>query len=268
MEYRRLGRTEDKVSVIGMGTWRVGVFSGPEERASQVNALRKGVELGINLIDTAEMYAAGRSEEVVGDAVKGIRNEVFIATKVSPDHLRHDDVIAACDRSLKRLGTPYIDLYQVHWPNSNVPISETMSAMEELVSAGKIRHIGVSNFDVRLMEQARSSLSKADIVSNQVEYSLSARGAEADVLPYCERESMTMIAYSPLVRGNIPKTGMPVEELARRHATPAQAALSWATRNKHVVAIPKATRIEHLEQNAASASLEFTDAEYDQIASS
>ena len=267
MEYRSLGKTKEKVSVIGMGTWNIGVYSSPKERADQVRALQRGIELGINLIDTAEIYAAGRSEEVVGEAVKGSREEVFIASKVSAEHLKYEDVLTACERSLKRLGTSYLDLYQVHWPNPKVPIQQTMKAMERLVSAGKVKHIGVSNFDVDLMEEARRSLSKVDIVSNQVEYSLSSRRAEERVLPYCERESLTLIAYSPLSRGNIPELGIPADALAGRDITPAQAALSWVTRNKQVVAIPKAARVDHLEENAASASLRFTQAEYDQIAS-
>jgi len=267
LEYRRLGKTEEKVSVIGMGTWRIGVYSRPEERADQVRALKRGIELGINLIDTAELYAAGRSEEVVGEAVKGTREQVFIASKVSPEHLMYDDVLTACERSLKRLGTSYLDLYQVHWPNPSVPIQQTMKAMENLVAAGKVRHIGVSNFDVGLMEEARSSLSKVDVVSNQVEYSLRSRGAEEEILPYCERESLTLIAYSPLGRGNISRLGISLDALSRRNVTPAQAALSWVTRSQQVVAIPKAARVDHLEENAASASLRFTEAEYDQIAS-
>ena len=265
MEYRELGRTGEKVSTIGMGTWRIGVFSSPEERSSQVQALRKGFELGMNLVDTAEMYAAGRSEEVVRDAMQGIRKDVFLATKISPDNLRHDDVIAACERSLRRLGTSYIDLYQVHWPNPRVPIQETMSAMEELVAAGKVRHIGVSNFSVEETEAARAALSKSDVISNQVEYSLTNRHVEAGVLPYCAKEKLTLIAYSPLARGNVSQRDIPTGILEKYHVSPAQAALSWVTRREQVVAIPKAANIAHLQENASSVDVRFSDSEYRQI---
>jgi myo-inositol catabolism protein IolS len=187
MEYRQLGRTGEKVSTIGMGTWRIGVYSTPEERAKQVSALKKGIELGINLIDTAEMYAHGKSEEVVGEAVRDFRNDVLIATKVSPSNLHRDALLSSCEASLKRLGTAYIDLYQVHWPNPDVPIRETMGAIEELVRAGKVRYIGVSNFSVNETTAAREALAKEELASNQVEYSLMSRGVEADLLPYCGR---------------------------------------------------------------------------------
>ena len=265
MEFRELGRSGEKVSVIGMGTWKIGVFNSAEERAEQVRALRRGLDLGINLIDTAEMYASGRSEEVVAEAVKGRRDDAFIATKVSPENLRRDAVIAACDRSLKRLGVSTIDLYQVHWPNPSVPIKETMSAMEELVAQGKVRHVGVSNFGVDLMEAARESMSKSDIVSDQVEYSLKSRGAESEVLPYCRREKLTLIAYTPIARGNVRSMGFPESLLAEHHMTPIQAALSWVVRDEQVVAIPKAASIPHLEEDAASASMKLTQSEYRMI---
>ncbi len=267
MEYRELGGSGEKVSTIGMGTWRVGVFTGSEGKSQQIAALRRGVELGMNLIDTAEMYAAGRSEEVVGEAVRPLRKDVFIATKVSPDNLHHDDVIAACEGSLRRLGTTYIDLYQVHWPNPAVPIKETMSAMEALVDQGKVRHVGVSNFSVEETEEARSSLSKIDIVSNQVEYSLNVRSPEHALLPYLAKEKLTLIAYSPLVRGHI-SARLPEDVLAKYHLTPAQAMLNWVTRSDQVIAIPKATNIGHLQEDAASVSARLTDAEYQQISRS
>ena len=266
MEYRHLGRTSEKVSTIGMGTWRVGVYSGHEERAKQVTALRKGVELGLNLIDTAEMYAAGRSEEVVGEAINGIREDVFIATKVSPDNLRHDAVISACEGSLRRLGISHIDLYQIHWPNPSVPIKETMRAMEELVHDGKVRYIGVSNFSVQETNEARAALSNNEVISNQVEYSLTSRAVEADILPYCSREKISLIAYSPLARGNIPGSSIPKALQYKYTMTPAQIMLNWVTRNKQVLAIPKSTNLVHLQENASSSTPRFTDSEYQQIA--
>lgn len=265
VEYRPLGRTTEKVSTIGMGTWGMGSYGSSDERANQVKALRRGIELGINLIDTAEIYAAGRSEEVVGGAVKGIRKEVFIATKVAPGHLHYEDVLRACRGSLSRLGTSYIDLYQVHWADPNVPIKETMSAMEKLVRDGAVRHIGVSNFSVTETDEARAALSQNEIVSNQVEYSLRNRYAESEILPYCAREKLTLIAYSPLAHGNI-SGSVPKALLQKYKMTPAQVMLNWVTRREQVVAIPKAADIAHLEENAASLSVRFDATEYEQLA--
>ena len=247
-----------------MGTWKIGDFRTGEERRAQVAALKKGIELGISLIDTAEMYSHGGSEEVVADAIKGIREDVLVASKVSPENLHHDDVVRACRASLQRLGTTYIDLYQVHWPNSKIPIQETMSAMEELVREGAVRFIGVSNFSVAETEEARGSLAKEEVASNQVEYSLTNRRVESEILPYCVREKMTLIAYSPLARGQI-ATSLPKALLQKYGMTPAQAMLNWVTRNEQVVAIPKAVNISHLEENASSVSVRFEPSEYDQI---
>ena len=266
MEYRELGRTGERVSTIGMGTWRFGSYQSAEERASQADVLRRGVELGINHVDTAEMYAGGRSEEVVGEAARGLRSNMFIASKVAPGHLRHDDVIRACRASLQRLGTTYIDLYQVHWPDRRVPIKETMSAMEELVKLGAVRYIGVSNFSVAETEDARAALKANELVSNQVEYSLINRFAEEEILPYCEREKLTLIAYSPLARGNIAGS-IPSRILGKYEMTPAQVMLNWVTRSDHVVAIPKAADVSHLQENAGSVRVRFEPDEYDLISS-
>ena len=264
MEFRELGRTGEKVSTIGMGTWKIGSFRTSEEREAQVRALRRGVELGINLIDTAEMYSHGRSEEVVADAIEGIRKQVFIASKVSPENLSHDDVIKACRASLQRLRTPFIDLYQVHWPNPKIPIRETMSAMEELVRDGAIRYIGVSNFSAAETNEASAVLGKDEITSNQVEYSLSNRSVEPETLPYCVKEKITLIAYSPLARGQI-ATSMPKELLQKYGMTPAQAMLNWVTRSDQVVAIPKAATISHVEENASSVSVRLSVTEYNRL---
>jgi diketogulonate reductase-like aldo/keto reductase len=262
MEFRQLGRTGERVSTIGMGTWKIGVYKSLAERTKQVQALKRGVELGCNLIDTAEMYADGRSEEVVAEAVRDVRKEVFIASKVSPENLRHDDVIDACMRSLKRLGASYIDLYQVHWPNPKVPIRETMAAMEELVRDGRIRYIGVSNFSVRQTDEARDALSKNELASNQVEYSLRSRAVEADILPYCEREKLTLIAYTPLARGSVPEAMIPRAICEKYGMTPIQVMLNWVTRSECVVAIPKSADVKHVEENASSVSARFSEGEY------
>jgi len=251
-----------------MGTWKIGVYTSLAERAKQIQALKRGIELGCNLIDTAEMYADGRSEEVVADAVRDVRDDVFIASKVSPGNLRHDDVIEACTRSLKRLGTTYIDLYQVHWPNSTVPIGETMAAMEELVRDGRIRYIGVSNFSAEQTNEARDALSKSELVSNQVEYSVRNRAVEADILPYCKREKLTLIAYTPLARGSVPEGMIPRAICEKYGMTPIQVMLNWVTRSECVVAIPKSADVKHVEENASSVSARFSEEEYQTIASS
>jgi len=265
MEYRGLGRSGERISTIGMGTWEIGNVKEGRGRQEQILALRRGVELGINLIDTAEMYGDGRAEELVAEAFRGDRDSVFIASKVSPGHLHHDDVIAACERSLKRLGTRHIDLYQVHWPNPHVPIRETMGAMEKLVRDAKIRYVGVSNFSVEQTREAQESLGKSELVSNQVEYSLSNRDIEAELLPYCKRQGLSIIAYSPLARGHLPASRLPQALLQKHQLTPAQLMLSWVTRHENVVAIPKSAKPIHAEENANSVASRLADDEYRSI---
>jgi aryl-alcohol dehydrogenase-like predicted oxidoreductase len=262
VEYRELGHTGEKVSTIGMGTWKMGVYRVPEEKAAQINTLRRGIELGMNLIDTAEMYGSGRSEELVAEAIRGQRDKVFIATKVSPEHLHYDSVISSCEASLRRLGISHIDLYQVHWPNPSIPVSETMYAMEELVRTGKIRYIGVSNFSPEQTDEARAALSKSDVVANQIVYSLGNPSVERSILPYCEKEKMSLIAYSPLDQGRFPESRIPKTLLSKYGMTPAQAVLNWVTRSERVVAIPKAANLAHLEENATAVNQRMTDAEY------
>lgn len=261
MEFRELGHTGEKVSTIGMGTWKMGVAG---QKSAEVKALRRGIELGINLIDTAERYGAGKSEEVVAEAIRGLRDKVLIATKVAPEHFNHDNVISSCEGSLRRLGVSQIDLYQLHWPSTTIPIRETIGAMEELVRAGKVRYIGVSNFSVQQTDEAQAGLSKSEIVANQVEYSLKNRAVESDILPYCNREKMSLIAYSPLAQGSI-ESKIPKELLAKYKMTPAQMMLNWVTRDEQVLAIPKAADIAHLEQNASSVDARLTKVEYAQI---
>lgn len=267
MEFRELGRSGEKVSTIGMGTWKIGSSQDQEERSEQVQALRRGIELGMNMIDTAERYAAGKSEEVVGEAVKGVRDEVFVATKVAPGHLHYDDVITSCKASLRRMGLGHADLYQVHWPDPTVPIKETMSAMQKLVDDGLVRYIGVSNFSIAETNEARESLPRSEVVSNQVEYSLAKREVEADILPYCKRENLTLIAYSPLAQGNISGT-VPEKILRKYGVTPAQAMLNWVTRDESVVAIPKSAKKSHTVENSLSVSVRFEPSEYDEISRS
>ena len=241
--------------------WKLGA-----RREAEIEAIREGLRLGMNLIDTAEMY---HTEDLVGAAVSGAKG-VFLATKVSPNHFRYDDVISACDASLKRLGAKSIDLYQLHWPNSDIPISETIKAMEKLKNDGKIRHIGVSNFSVEEMEEARAAAKSSDIVSNQVEYSPYVRYVEETVVPYCRKNGITVIAYSPLARGALSNTSSitttTLKRIASRHGcTPAQVALSWLTSKGNVVAIPKAADIIHVKENAASPEIGLSPKEAAEI---
>ena len=255
MEYKNLGNTEVMIPEIGLGTWK---YTGG------VEALRRGIELGAFLIDTAEMYS---TEGVVGEAIKGIRDKVFVATKVLGNHLRYDQVMRAAEESLRRLGADFIDLYQIHWPNSAVPIGETMGAMEALVDSGLVRHIGVSNFSVSELQQARASMSKYPIVSNQVLYNLKKRDIEKDLIPYCQESQITIMAYTPLGEGSLTTSsrfwrdqgtkalGAVATEVNR---TLAQVALNWCISKPEVVAIPKSNSVARTEENCAASGWSLT----------
>ncbi len=244
-----------------MGTWEVGDVQN-EGRTLEIQAIRKGIELGMSLIDTAEIYGYGNAEKLVGDAVKDIRDEVFIASKVSAHHFGYDDVLNACESSIKRLGVEHIDLYQLHWPSSKVPIKETMRAMEELVSRGKIRYVGVSNFSVAQTLEAREALPRSEIVSNQVRYSLTHRSIESELLPFCEKEKLTIIAYQPLDSGRISQAKIPQAILDKYGMTPAQIMLNWVTYRDAVVAIPKASNPKHVEENATAIRARISGDDY------
>jgi diketogulonate reductase-like aldo/keto reductase len=260
MEFKELGRSGVKIPMLGMGTWGMGGLSTRSEARDEeaVEALRLGLELGMRFVDTAEMYGRGHSEEVVAKAVRDEREDVFIATKVSAEHLSGDRVLNACASSLKRLQTSYIDLYQVHWPNPHIPISETMKAMERLVGEGRVRHIGVSNFSVQQTREAQEALSKIRLASNQVEYSLLNRSIENGLLSYCEKERITIIAYSPLAQGDISRAGRGerwrmLDQVASKYGrTRIQAALNWLIIKNPVVAIPKAGSLKHVRENVGA----------------
>jgi diketogulonate reductase-like aldo/keto reductase len=276
LERKSLGKTGESVAAIGLGTWNMGGRESPDYRDDErlIEAIRYAVELGMNHIDTAEMYAAGHAEELVGEAVKQFsRDEVFIATKVWPSNLRYEDVIRSCRRSLERLQLKYVDLYMVHWPNPRIPLQETMKAMEKLVKDGLIRYIGVSNFDVELLEEAMNALKREEIVANQVEYSLEAREVERELIPFCERNGITVTAYTPLGKGRIPAEaasntprGKILAEMAQRYGkTPVQIALNWVIWRPNVITIPKAARKEHLEENAGAAGWRLTEEDYKRL---
>ena len=255
MEYKELGKTGVKLPEIGLGTWQY---------RGGIEPVKKSLSLGSFLIDTAEMYG---TEGVVGEAVAGRRREVFIATKVSGNHLRYDEVLRAAGRSLKRLKTDSIDLYQVHWPDPSVPIGETMRALETLVDEGKVRFIGVSNFYLRNLDEAQASMSRHRIVANQVKYSLLQRGIEEEMLPYCQKNNITVIAHTPLDKGALAsrpllrnRAAMGVlHKIARETAkTMAQVALNWCIAKPNVIAIPKSDRVERVIENCAASGWSLT----------
>jgi len=246
MELKSLSSTGVMVPEIGLGVWR---YSGG------VDPLRRGIELGAFLIDTAEVYG---TENVVGQAIKGMRDRLFVATKVSGDHLRYDDVLRAAEASLHRLDTNFIDLYQIHWPNSSVPIQETMRAMEVLVDRGLVKYIGVSNFSVNQLREAQLAMRKYPIVSDQVLYNLNRRHIEADLLPYCQQQQVTVIAYTPLDDGRLATRSWfqqswrmrALEQVAAAvQKTLAQVALNWCVSRPHVITIPKSNSVARVAEN-------------------
>jgi diketogulonate reductase-like aldo/keto reductase len=234
---------------IGQGTWHMGEDAG--QRRAEVNALRQGLDLGMTLIDTAEMYGEGGAEEVVAEAMRGRRDEVYLVSKVYPHNASFEGVQAACERSLRRLGTDTIDLYLLHW-RGQYPLSETVEGFERLREQGKILHWGVSNFDVDDLEE----LDDPSCATNQVLYNPEARGIEFDLLPWQARHHMPLMAYCPVGQGGALLQHPTVQRIAEKHAaTSAQIALAWALRHPGVIAIPKAVNLEHLKQNAAATNI-------------
>ena len=245
----------EAVQVLGQGTWKMGEDS--RRRAGEVNALKLGLDLGMTLIDTAEMYASGGAEEVVAEAIAGRRDELFLVSKVLPSNASRSGVARACESSLKRLRTDRIDLYLLHWPGS-VPLAETVEAFEVLKKAGKIRHWGVSNFDTDEMEELTGLPDGGNVQTNQVLYNLSRRGPEFDLAPWSRKLGIPLMAYSPVEQGALARNAR-LEAIAKRHdATPAQIALAWVMQQDGVIAIPKASRQEHVRQNVAALDIQLT----------
>jgi len=242
------------IPALGQGTWHMGEEG--RDRTAEAEALRLGLDLGMTLIDTAEMYAEGGAEEVVGDAVAGRRDGVFIVSKVYPHNASRHGAVAACERSLKRMRIETIDLYLLHWRGS-VPLAETVEAFEALRRAGKIRHWGVSNCDVDDLEELGPAL--ADCATDQVLYSLEHRGVEFDLLPFCAQRRVPVMAYSPVGQGGrLLRQPALIEVAQRRGATPAQVAIAWTLRDPNIVSIPKAADPAHVRQNAAARDLRLT----------
>jgi diketogulonate reductase-like aldo/keto reductase len=247
----------DTVPVLGQGTWRMG--ENVSKRKSEVAALRAGIELGMTLIDTAEMYADGGAEQVVGEAIAGRRDQVFVVTKFYPQNAARERMAAACDRSLRRLNVEQIDLYLLHW-RGDVPLKETLAGFDDLLEAKKIRYAGVSNFDVDDMEElARLKGALERIVTNEVLYNLERRGIEWDLLPWMRKRHRPIIAYSPVEEGLLAHPHPVLKRIAERHdATPVQIALAWVIRQDGVIAIPKAADPKHVRENRGAADIKLT----------
>jgi diketogulonate reductase-like aldo/keto reductase len=245
-------RNGTRVPALGLGTFKMG--EDVRQRAQEVRALQTGMDLGATLIDTAEMYASGRAEEVVAAAIKGRRDRVYLVSKVLPQNASRAGTVKACDASLKRLKTDRLDLYLLHW-RGQVPFAETMAGFDDLMQAGKIQGFGVSNLDLKELAEWLA-VSRADkTLANQVQYSLDQRGIDFDLLPWCLDRGIALMAYCPLAQGDIPAKPV-LKRVADRHgATPAQIMLAWVLRHEHVIAIPKSSQPERVRENVKAADI-------------
>lgn len=245
----------EQVPALGLGTWRMGEAA--REKPAEVRALKLGLDLGMTLIDTAEMYGEGGAEEVVGEAMAGRRQDIFLVSKVYPHNASRQGAIAACERSLKRLRTDRLDLYLLHW-RASVPLADTLAAFEQLRTDGKIRHWGVSNFDVADMAELAGIANGTACAANQVLYNLGERGIEWQLMGEQRKAGVPVMAYTPLGRGGILGNAA-VKTLAERHGVgPGTIAIAWTLRHDGVISIPKATNPDHLRANAAAASVRLT----------
>ena len=265
MELRRFGPTRHEAPIIGQGTWYIDAA----HRASAITALRRGLDLGMTHIDTAEMYGDGAAEKVVGEAIAGRRDEVFLVSKVVPQHATRNGTIAACEKSLARLKTSHLDCYLLHWPGPH-PLEETIAGFENLKAAGKIASWGVSNFDVDGLEEILLIAGDGAMACNQVLYHLQERAIEHAVLPWCQRHNVAVVGYSPFGHSAFPGPrtagGRVLQEIAQAHgATPRQVALRFLVRLPGTFTIPKASSVEHVEDNAGAAGLHLTPAEIARI---
>jgi diketogulonate reductase-like aldo/keto reductase len=236
----------EKVPVLGQGTWRLA--EGRHSRSQEIEALRLGIDLGMSLIDTAEMYADGAAEILLGDAIAGCRDDVFLVTKVLPENATRRGTIEACERSLRRLKTDRIDLYLLHW-REDIPLQQTVEAFQKLVKEDKITHWGVSNFDVNDMNDLMKVDGGSEVFANQVLYNLTRRGIEFDLMPWCHKRNIPIMAYSPIEQGRLLSHPIVRKIAEEHHAAPAQVALAWVLRNDHVIAIPQAGTPDHVREN-------------------
>lgn len=252
----------ERVPALGLGTWRFGEDA--RHHDEEVAAVRAAIDLGMTVIDTAEMYGDGASERLVGEAITGRRDDVFLVSKVLPDHATRKQTVAACAKSLERLGTDHLDLYLLHW-RERTPLRETVAAFSQLQEKGKIRQWGVSNFELSDMKELLAVPGGAAVSCNQVLYNLGRRGIEFDLLPWCRERRIAIMAYSPIEQARLLHRKAVREVAVRRGATPAQVCLAWVLRQPEVIAIPKAGSIEHVREDYASRSLKLTDDDYAEL---
>jgi len=265
LRLKPFGRTGVAVPAIGQGTW----YMERDGRPNAVAALRAGLDLGVSHIDTAEMYGSGLVEEIVGEAIAGRRENVFLVSKVLPQHASFEGVLRACEGSLGRLRTEHLDVYLLHWRGSH-PLEQTIGGFERLVRDGKIRFWGVSNFDVEDLEAALAIAGEGRMACNQVLYHLEERAIEHEVIPWCREHGVAIVGYSPFGSGRFPSAtsggGRALAEIARaRRITPRQVALAFLVREDTVFAIPKSSSVEHVRENAAAGDVELSAEEVEQI---
>ena len=263
MRSKDFAKTGRKVSEIGMGTYydplwiSMAFFGWRRGSAAKAEAIGAGLDAGMTLVDTAEIY---KSEPIVAEAIRGRKREdMFLATKAWPNHLRRDSLTRAFNASLKRLGTTYIDLYQVHWPNPRVPIEETMHAMERLIAEGKLMHVGVSNFNLEQLREAQSALPKSELSSVQLDYSLIHRNVERGILQLCDREKIALLAYYPLGHGKLPSDPRLGPVSQRLGKSRAEVALRWLAGKPNVFPIPRASKMQHVKDNVGAGEWELSD---------
>lgn len=265
MVFKYFGFDKQKIPAIGQGCMGIGGGLNRDTKSDKeyIASIQHGINLGMTLIDTAEVYGEGHSEEIVGKAILGKRSEIFLCTKFSPENNYYSNVIHSCDNSLSRLKTNYIDLYQIHWPNPLVQLEETLRAMEDLIQEGKVRHIGVSNFSMKQIYEAKNSLKKTILFSNQVEYNLFDRYIEKSILPYCQQNNMAVIAYSPLNKGKLNNNHEILNELSLKYQKSiSQIILNWLIFHKNVIVIPKSANLKHVDENAKSADFIMEESDY------
>jgi diketogulonate reductase-like aldo/keto reductase len=260
---KTFGKTGIMLPVIGQGTWGMG--ENPSRASEEIASLRLGIDLGMTHIDTAEMYGGGRTEEMLSRALVGVRDRIFLTSKVLPSNASYSGTIQACERSLRRIGTDHVDLYLLHW-SSRHPIEETMRALEDLVRSGKTRFIGVSNLDVGELENAARALRLEPMACNQVCYHMRARGIEYSLIPYCAARDIAVVAYSPFGNGSFvaprSKGAQALEQIAARHGkTSRQVALNFLSRMDAVFTIPKAANANHVRENAGAVGWTLTAAD-------
>ena len=255
-------RSAREMPILGQGTWRMGEKA--SQKQAEIDALRLGIDLGMTLIDTAEMYGEGGAEKIVAEVIKDCREDVYLTSKFYPYNASYDGLIAACDRSLARLKTDYLDLYLLHWRGS-VPLAETLQGLQHLKQAGKILDYGVSNFDTDDMEEIESLPGGKEIVTNQVLYNLKRRGIEWDLLPWCKERKIPIMAYSPVEQRAFVDDSQLENIAAKYNATATQIALSWLLHQDNVISIPKAVNPQHVRENRAALDLKLTTEDLQQL---